>query len=243
MTKDKNNKLQTISKIEPKDVKSETDNTQAKNNDITADTTEPEVTVSNQTTEKQTMTAANKLKPSIFFAASLAAMSVICIALGYSNYKLAKRVSALEHDVTSMENNLSQNVEDSRKVYVFNMEEAVKNTGIQAADQKFEKDINELDARVKEAQEAIKNIKDEAVKAKMLNLTLKPLQMKRDDLLDAYSQAMQQSLGQINEALAELAMENNVPTIFINKSVAVNTNYVIDVTPQVVEKIKSKQKK
>ena len=77
----------------------------------------------------------------------------------------------------------------------------------------------------------------------MLNLTLKPLQMKRDELLDSYSQSMQKSLGQINEALAELATENNVPTIFINKSVAVNTNYVIDVTPQVVEKIKAKQQK
>ena len=40
--------------------------------------------------------------------------------------------------------------------------------------------------------------------------------------------------------MAEIATENNVPVIFINKSIAVNTNYVIDVTPQVIEKIRER---
>lgn len=162
--------------------------------------------------------------------------------LAYENIGLSQRIAVMEQHISNMENNLSQNVDDNRKVYVFNMDEAVQSTGIQEANQKFEDDINALDAQVKDAQEAIKGIKEDELKLKMINLTLKPLQMKRDDLLAEYSKSMQQYLEQINQALAEIATENNVPTIFINKSVAVNTNYVIDVTPQVIEKIKTKQK-
>ena len=69
-------------------------------------------------------------------------------------------------------------------------------------------------------------------------MSVKPLQMKRDELLEAYSKATQDALNNINNALAQIAAEDNIPTIFINKSVAVNTNYVIDVTDRVVEMIK-----
>lgn len=180
-------------------------------------------------------------KKNLAWIAATSALIIASVVLYCRNNNLANRISVLEQHVSKVENTVSQNVDNNRRIYIFNMDEAVQNTGVKDANQKFEEDINELDAQVKDAQATIKSIKDEAVKAKMLNLTLKPLQMKRDDLLEAYSRAMQESLIQINEALAEYATENNIPTIFINKSVAVNTNYVIDVTPGVVEKIKAKQ--
>lgn len=180
-------------------------------------------------------------KKNFVLMVALLALIIVSIVLYCRNNKLAEHVAVLEQQVSKVENTVSQNVDNNRKIYIFNMEEAVNSTGVKDANLKFEEDINELDAQVKDAQATIKSIKDEAVKAKMLNLTLKPLQMKRDDLLEAYSKSMQESLIQINEALAEYATENNVPTIFINKSVAVNTNYVIDVTPEVIAKIKAKQ--
>lgn len=158
------------------------------------------------------------------------------------------RLADFENRMTTFENKLVQNAEDNlkvvdenRKIYVFNMDETVKNIGLQEANQKFEDDINDLDAQVKEAQATLKDLKEKDMREKLLNLTIKPLQMKRDDLVQAYSKSVQDSLAQINNALAEIATENNISVIFMNKSVAVNTNYVIDVTPQIVEKIKAKQ--
>lgn len=173
---------------------------------------------------------------------------IICgCGLAVQNIMLTKRLRSLEQDITALENNLSQNadssrklVDNNRKIYVFNMDETVKSAGLQEANQKFEDDIKNLDTQVKEAQAAIKDIKDEKMKKKMLNLSIKPLEMKREDLLKEYSKSMQDSLAKINSALAEIATENNISVVFMNKAIAVNTNYVVDVTPQVVEKIKAK---
>lgn len=178
--------------------------------------------------------------PNKTFAAVSVFLLVFSGILGIQNMRLSARLKSLEKNIGEVENSLSKNVEDNRKIYVFNMDETVKNVGLQETNQKFEQDINDLDAQVKEAQATITSLKDEAMKVKILNLSIKPLQIKRDDLLDAYAKSMQSALTLINEALAEISTENNVPTIFMNKAVAVNTNYVVDVTSQVVEKVKAK---
>ena len=159
------------------------------------------------------------------------------------NRNLNKRLAVLEQNITQMEGNFTQNVDNNRKIYVFNMDETVKGIGLQDANQKFESDINDLDAQVKDAEATIKGLKDEAMKTKILNLSIKPLQMKRDDLLEAYSASMQKYLQQINDALAQIATEKNIPVIFMNKAVAVNTNYVVDVTAEVIEKVKADSNK
>ncbi len=198
--------------------------------------------------EKQQEKKSNKRLSSIGKAVLI--VLIVCGGgfLAWQNIILSKRLTSLEQGVSTLENSLSENadnsrkmVDNNRKIYVFNMDEAVKNIGLKEANQKFEEDINNLDAQVKEAQSAIKGIKDEKMKKKMLNLSIKPLEMKRDDLLKSYSQSMQETLGKINTALAELATEQNISVIFMNRAVAVNTNYVVDVTPQVVEKVKGKQ--
>lgn len=183
------------------------------------------------------------------FFTALVMTLVICSGwLMWQNMQLTERLRGLEQDITALENNLSQNadssrklVDNNRKIYVFNMDETVKSVGLQEANQKFEDDIKNLDTQVKEAQATIKDIKDEKMKKKMLNLSIKPLEMKREDLLKEYSKAMQDSLAKINNALAEIATENNISVVFMNKAIAVNTNYVVDVTPQVVEKIKGQK--
>ena len=151
---------------------------------------------------------------------------------------LYKQVSDLKELIGNLDTNFSTNVDDGRKVYVFNTDKAIEGIGLHEISRKFEEDIYDLDKQVKEAQETIKDIKEEAVKNKVLTMSVKPLQMKRDELLEAYSKATQNALNSINNALAQIASEDNIPTIFMNKSVAVNTNYVIDVTDRVVEMIK-----
>jgi len=151
---------------------------------------------------------------------------------------LYKQVSDLKELIGNLDTNFSTNVNDGRKVYVFNTDKAIEGIGLPEISRKFEEDIYDLDRQVKEAQDTIKDIKEEEVKNKVLTMSVKPLQMKRDELLEAYSKATQDALNNINNALAQIAAEDNIPTIFINKSVAVNTNYVIDVTDRVVEMIK-----
>ena len=206
---------------------------------VAAPVQQPEASVENLAAENTIKCGINNTR---LLTAVTAVLTVICCVTAIKCGGLSSRVKTLEQNLATMENNLTQNVDNNRKIYVFNMDETVKGIGLQETNQKFETDINDLDAQVKEAQATIKDLKDEVMKQKILNLTIKPLQMKRDDLLNAYSKSMQETLAQINVALAEIATENNVPTIFMSKSVAVNTNYVVDVTEQVVEKIKAKMK-
>ncbi len=147
---------------------------------------------------------------------------------------LGMEVYSLKKAIGNMDNTFSDSVDNDRKIYVFDLDGAIEGIGLHEISHKFEKDIYDLDEQVKEAQETIKDIKEEEVKNKVMNLSVKPLQMKRDELLEAYTKETQGALNNINKALAQIAAEDNIPTIFINKSVAVNTNYVIDVTDRVI---------
>lgn len=169
----------------------------------------------------------------------IAAFGIASFGFFYmQNQILKQRIYALEDQISKMDNTFSYNVDDGRKIYVFDIDKAIEGIGLHETSHKFEEDIYSLDQQVKEAQETIKDIKEEKVKNKVLNLSIKPLQMKRDELLEAYSKSTQSALNNINKALAEIAAGDNIPTIFMNKSVAVNTNYVIDVTDRVIEKVK-----
>ena len=64
---------------------------------------------------------------------------------------------------------------------------------------------------------------------------------KRDKVSQDYQDALQQTLANVNQALSEVAKENSVNTIFRSKATSVMTKYTIDVTPQVLEKIKNMQ--
>ncbi len=163
---------------------------------------------------------------------------VALIFLGIQNISMKKQIGMLKEQIGNMNSNFSYNVDDGRKIYVFDIDKAIEGIGLHETSRKFEKDIYELDKQVKEAQETIKDIKDESMKNKVLTLSVKPLQMRRDELLDTYAKATQDALNKINNALAQIAAEDNIPTIFMNKSVAVNTNYVIDVTNKVVQIVK-----
>lgn len=182
--------------------------------------------------EKRFYTDWKKYKFRLWLCGFIAILGVVMSGFLY------KQVSDLKKLIGNLDTNFSTNVNDGRKVYVFNTDKAIEGIGLPEISRKFEEDIYDLDRQVKEAQDTIKDIKEEAVKNKVLTMSVKPLQMKRDELLDAYSKATQDALNNINNALAQIAAEDNIPTIFINKSVAVNTNYVIDVTDRVVEMIK-----
>lgn len=182
-------------------------------------------------------------KTNIAWVAALCGIYVIVALLGGYIVKMGHKFSAYENSIAAMEIKLAQRVDDNRKIYMYNMEETLKLAGIPESNQKFESDIASLEHEVREAQEKIKTLKEAQVKEEFSEMYLRSLQMKRDELISKYSESMQDVLSQINSALEEVARENNVHTIFMSNAIAISTEYVVDVTPQVVKKMQEQMGK
>ena len=166
---------------------------------------------------------------------------VSCLALvglALFTYSLEQRIARVEANTSQIEDKLAKRVDDNRKIYVYNMEETLLAAGIPASSQQFESDIASLEREVADAQEKIKTLKEAQVKEEFSDMYLRSLKMKRDELINKYSESMQVVLDAINQALEEVARENNVHTIFLSSAIAISTEYVVDVTPQVIEKMK-----
>ena len=165
----------------------------------------------------------------------------VCLALiglALFTYSLEQRIAKVEENTSQIEDKLAKRVDDNRKIYVYNMEETLLAAGIPASSRQFESDIASLEQEVADAQEKIKTLKEAQVKEEFSDMYLRSLKMRRDELINKYSESMQVVLDAINQALEEVARENNVHTIFLSSAIAISTEYVVDVTPQVIEKMK-----
>lgn len=182
-------------------------------------------------------------KANIVWVVALCGIYVIVGILGVYIYNFRQNFSAYEDNMAAMEIKLAQRVDDNRKIYMYNMEETLKLAGIPESSQKFESDIASLEREVQEAQEKIKTLKEAQVKEEFSEMYLRSLKMKRDELISKYSESMQDVLSVINSALEEVARENNVHTIFMANAIAISTEYVVDVTPQVVKKMQEQMGK
>ena len=186
--------------------------------------------------ETQIKKKVNKSSKGVFFV--LGTAYLLLSGLVVFVYQLAQRVSFIENNAEQMENRLAARVDENRKIYVYNMEQTLLAAGIPASSQQFETDIAALQKEVADAQEKIKTLKEAQVKEEFSDMYLRSLRMKRDELINKYSESMQVVLDAINNALEEVARENNVHTIFLSSAIAISTEYVIDVTPQIIERMK-----
>ena len=134
---------------------------------------------------------------------------------------------------------LHMQIQNNRKVYVYNLETVLSDIGAAEAKQKFEKDVDKLNKEVIAAEKKIKNIKDAKAKAEFSEVYFKSLRLKRDNLVEDYNKSLQELLKKINKALAQTATDKNVATIFSSKSVAVTTEDVIDVSADIVKTLKA----
>lgn len=185
-----------------------------------------------------TKTENKRQKNNIMLSVVAGAVCLALIGLAYFTYSLEKRITKVENDTAQMEDNLAKRVDDNRKIYVYSMEETLRAAGIPASSQQFETDIASLEKEVADAQEKIKTLKEAQVQEEFSDMYLRSLKMRRDELINKYSESMQVVLNAINQALEEVARENNVHTIFLSSAIAISTEYVVDVTPQVIEKMK-----
>jgi len=133
---------------------------------------------------------------------------------------------------------LLNKVELNRKIYVYNMDEVLIQTGFVDSKKKFDEDVLKLNDEVVVAEKKIKNFKNEKVKDDFATVYLNSLKLKRNELIDNYQKQIEELTNKINESLKVIAAEKNAPTIFNKSSIAVMTNDVIDVSDDLIDKIK-----
>ena len=123
-------------------------------------------------------------------------------------------------------------------IYVSCLEEAM--VGINAAEEKnyFEQEALRLSDEVTAAEEKIMSIKDKNVQEDFSDVYLNSLRLKRDNLVEEYHKMLEDLSNKVNKSLEEIAAEKNASTIFLKSMIAVNTPYVVDVTPELVAKLK-----
>ena len=133
---------------------------------------------------------------------------------------------------------LSEQLQNSKKVYVYDLQEALKGLKIDTLNAEFENRINVLNREVLSAQDKISSLKDYKVKENFSDVYLNSLKMKRDTMINDYNEALQDITTQINDNLVRIAEEKNTPTIFNKQSISAMTKDVEDITQELVDKIK-----
>lgn len=133
---------------------------------------------------------------------------------------------------------LTQKIENARKIYVYDLQEVIRHTGIAEAKQKYEQDVISLNEDLLAAEKKIKSLKDAKVKEDFSEVYLKNLRLKRDELVENYEKSISELTGKINVALAEIAKEKDTSAIFVRDIIVVKTPYVEDVTDDVIKHLK-----
>lgn len=171
-------------------------------------------------------------KKSLPLVLSVASAILVLVMFGFMELKI--------HGLQSQINAQQQQIENSKKVYVYNLEDVLKGTDIIAVKQKFEDEIIKLNDEVFATEKKIKSIQDAKMKKELSDMYLKNLKMKRDDLMAKYQNDVKELTDKVNTAVGKIAEEKNVSVIFVKNAIAVKTPQVIDVTPEVLAKITNK---
>lgn len=128
-------------------------------------------------------------------------------------------------------------INDSRKIYVYSLEEVLVKAEALTPKQKFDEDIIKLNEELLDGEKKIKSIKDAKVKEDFSDVYLKNLRMRRDELINNYQNSINELTQKINQALAEIAKEKNASAVFLKSAIAVQTPYVVDLTDEIAERL------
>lgn len=143
---------------------------------------------------------------------------------------------ALTYQISEI-NQLQQKLSDAQKIYVYDLQETLRGLKIDEINAQFEAKVNILNHEVLTAQNKISSLKDANVQADFSDVYLNSLKNKRDDMIKEYNDTLQNITNQINDNLAQIAQEYNAPTIFNKQAVSAFTPNVIDVTPDIINRI------
>ena len=133
--------------------------------------------------------------------------------------------------------NLHQQLNDTRKIYVYDLQETLRGLKVDELNAQFEAKVNILNHEVLSAQNKISSLKDANIQADFSDVYLNSLKNKRDNMINDYNDTLQRITEQINQNLVHIAQEFNTPTIFNKQAISAFTPNVIDVTPIIVQRI------
>lgn len=134
--------------------------------------------------------------------------------------------------------NLQQQIIESRKVYIYSLEDVLIKIDAIQIKKKFEQDIMDLNQELIAAEKKIDSIKKADVKADVSDLYLKNLRLKRDELMNNYQKTLEDITQKINDAVVEVAKEKKVSAVFLKTAVAATSPYMVDITEEVASRVK-----
>ena len=159
--------------------------------------------------------------------------SVLAVAYIYMGFEQIQ-IHMLNNQIKAQ----NAQIEASKMVYFYNLEEVLRETNAISAKTNFESEILKLNDEVFAAEKKIKSIKDAKVKADFSDVYLNTIKLKREELIKKYDESIKTITDGINKALAEVAAEKGVATIFVQSAIAVNTAYTEDVTDEIIKRLK-----
>ena len=168
---------------------------------------------------------------------SLGQMILFLAVMSLAAYQYLENQTIKDEFTAKLANIQSVNT-SPQMIYVYSLEEAM--VGINAAEEKnkFEQEALRLSDEVTAAEEKIMSIKDKSVQEDFSDVYLNSLRLKRDNLVEEYHKMLEELSNKVNKGLEEIAAEKNAGTIFLKSMIAVNTPYVVDVTPELIAKLK-----
>lgn len=166
----------------------------------------------------------------LIFSIALLYVGLGGLAYLYSSQKSVDNSQAVQQS-------LQAQINENKKIYIYNLEEVLRKINALETKKKFEDEIIKLNDELLEAEKKIKSLKSAKVKEDFAEVYLNNLRMKRDEIVDNYEKNIEELTSKINAALAEIAQEKNIPTIFVQQAVALNTNFVVDLTDEVAARI------
>jgi len=126
----------------------------------------------------------------------------------------------------------------SAPVYVYDVKKIVSDSSeLNALQQKYAKQLNELNKQVAEAQKKLEKMKDKKAKAEFSDVYLSTLNLKRDTLFEEYEKAINDLSDRTNTALLKVVEEKGAPVVYDVKAIAVTTPNVIDITGEVLQEL------
>ncbi len=234
----------TKSKTEEKVAKTEA--SAAKKNEATAEATEQPKAAKkiDMAKVRQALGKVTPYKDWILYAVALVAIVVFALQnskLKEANKALQRDISAVKAQINNVDTTHTKQLDDNRKIYVFSMEDTVMALGMLENRRQFEMKVGKLNEEVRAAEKKVKGIKDKAVQSEYSEVYMKSLQIKRDNLIEEYEKQMSDLTKRINSALESIVVEQKLPVVWASKNIAVSTQEVIDITPEVVAKLQQSE--
>jgi hypothetical protein len=168
---------------------------------------------------------------------------LVCIAgIAFQQFE----IYTLQHgqqEQRGLMQSISQNARQLKKIYVFDLEQALLKLNIADINKEFEAKIKVLNDEVSTAQKKIASLKETKDKDTFSDMYLQSLKLKRDAMLQEYTNTLESLTEEINQTVANVGIEKNASVVFDKRVIATQTEEVEDITDEVVKRAKVKRPK